>query len=247
MIVGNNLINYYLRLLIIKEEWIVIMTDEPSSALAEAVILGDAKRAEKLTMRYLNYGMNPLTILEDGLARGVRIVGEKFENGEYFLPDLVMGAEAMKAGIRILEPELRRTQEQMKSTGCIVIGTAAGDIHDIGKNIVIAMLAAAGFEVHDLGVDVPVDKFIETVRKLEPDIVGVSVLLRIALPEQQKLIDTLKREGLRNQTKVIVGGAAVTPKWAKEIGADGYGDNAVSTVAEAKRLMGQTRKPRGEE
>ncbi|MFQ6125720.1 MAG: B12-binding domain-containing protein [Candidatus Heimdallarchaeota archaeon] len=223
------------------------MTDEPSSALAEAVILGDAKRAKELTMRYLNYGMDPLTILEDGLARGVRIVGEKFEAGEYFLPDLVMGAEAMKAGIRILEPELQRTQQQMKSKGRIVIGTAAGDIHDIGKNIVIAMLAAAGFEVHDLGVDVSVDKFIETVRKLKPDIVGVSVLLRIALPEQQKLIEALRREKLRNQIKVIVGGAPVTPMWAKEIGADAYGDNAVSAVAEAKRLMDQTRKPEGEE
>ena len=223
------------------------MTDEPSSALAEAVILGDAKRTKELTMRYLNYGMDPLTILEDGLARGVRIVGEKFDAGEYFLPDLVMGAEAMKAGIRMLEPELRRTQQQVKSAGRIVIGTVAGDIHDIGKNIVIAMLAAAGFEVHDLGVDVPVDQFIEAVRNLEPDIIGISVLLRIALPEQQKLIKALNREELRDQVKVLVGGAPVTPEWVKEIGADAYGDNAVSAVAEAKRLMGQTRKPEGEE
>lgn len=223
------------------------MTDEPSSALAEAVILGDAKRTKELTMRYLNYGMDPLTILEDGLARGVRIVSEKFEASEYFLPDLVMGAEAMKAGIRMLEPELRRTQQQVKSAGRIVIGTVAGDIHDIGKNIVIAMLAAAGFEVHDLGVDVPVDQFIEAVRNLEPDIIGISVLLRIALPEQQKLIETLNQEEIRDQVKVIVGGAPVTPEWAKEIGADAYGDNAVSAVAEAKRLMGLTRKPEGEE
>lgn len=222
------------------------MTDEPSSALAEAVILGDAKRTKELTMRYLNYGMDPLTILEDGLARGVRIVGEKFDAGEYFLPDLVMGAEAMKAGIRMLEPELRRTQQQVKSAGRIVIGTVAGDIHDIGKNIVIAMLAAAGFEVHDLGVDVPVDQFIEAVRNLEPDIIGISVLLRLALPEQQKLIKALNREELRDQVKVLVGGAPVTPEWVKEIGADAYGDNAVSAVAEAKRLMGQTRKPEGE-
>ncbi|MFQ5821634.1 MAG: corrinoid protein [Candidatus Heimdallarchaeota archaeon] len=223
------------------------MTDEPSSALAEAVILGDAKRTKELTMRYLNYGMDPLTILEDGLARGVRIVGEKFESGEYFLPDLVMGAEAMKAGITMLEPELRRTQQQVKSEGRIVIGTVAGDIHDIGKNIVIAMLAAAGFEVHDLGVDVPVDQFIEAIRNLEPDIVGISVLLRIAMPEQQKLIKALNQEELRDQVKVLVGGAPVTPEWAKEIGADAYGDNAVSAVAEAKRLMGRTRKPEGEE
>ncbi len=223
------------------------MTDEPSSALAEAVILGDAERTKELTMRYLNYGMDPLTILEDGLARGVRIVGEKFEAGEYFLPDLVMGAEAMKAGIKMLEPELRRTQHQVKSAGRIVIGTVAGDIHDIGKNIVIAMLAAAGFEIHDLGVDVPVDQFIEAVRNLEPDIIGISVLLRIALPEQQKIIEALNQEDIRDQVKVIVGGAPVTPAWAKEIGADAYGDNAVSAVAEAKRLMGQTRNSVGEE
>jgi len=222
------------------------MTGEPLSALAEAVIQGDAKRTIELTTRYLNiYGMDPLTIIKEGLSRGVRIVKDRFDDGDFFLPDLVMGAEAMRAGIRILEPELLKNQLHY-GTGRIVIGSTSGDIHDIDKKVLIAILTASGFDVHDLGANVSVERFIASAKKLEPDILVVSILSRKSLPNQKALIEALIQGGLRDQTKVLLTGAPVTATWGEMVGADILADNVVTAVAKVKHVIVQMRKKEGE-
>ncbi|MEM3581703.1 MAG: corrinoid protein, partial [Candidatus Bathyarchaeia archaeon] len=171
-----------------------------------------AKEAVKL-------GIDLLRAIEEGLAKGIREVGEKFANGEAFLPELVMAAETMKKALEVLEPELRRAKKERKALGKVLLGTVAGDIHSIGKTIVGSMLTANGFEVYDIGEDVPAEKFVEKVKELKPDVVGLSALLTTTLPEQRTVIEALKREGLRDKVKVIIGGAPASREWAEEIGA----------------------------
>jgi methanogenic corrinoid protein MtbC1 len=222
------------------------MAGEPLSALAEAVIQGDSNRAEELTTRYLNiYGMDPLTIIEEGLSRGVRIVKERFDSGEFFLPDLVMGAEAMRAGIRILDPELMKNNLHF-GVGRIVIGSASGDIRDIDKKVLIALLTASGFEVHDLGANVSVAQFIAAAKKLEPDILIVSILSRKSLPAQKALIEALQQGGLRDQFKVLLTGVPVTATWGDMVGADISADNVMTAVAKVKQVIAKMRKNEGD-
>jgi len=173
------------------------------------------------------------------LGKGLRIVGEKFERGEMWLMHIVAAAEVAQRAINeLLEPEILRRKEVRTSLGRVVIGTVAGDIHDIGKNIVRALLTASGFEVHDLGKDVPIEDFISKVKETNANIVAASALLTSTALTQRDIIEALKREGLRERVKVMVGGSAVSTEWAREIGADGYAPDAVEAVELAKKFMG---------
>ncbi len=207
--------------------------------LVNSVMSFDADKVMDSTRKAMNKGVDPVTIIEDGLGKGLRIVGKKFEDGELFLMHLVAAAEAAQKALKeLLEPEIARRKEKRKSLGRIVIGTVAGDIHDIGKNIVAAMLFAAGFEVYDLGKDVPVEEFVKKAREVDANIVGASALLSTTLPMQHELVMAMATAGLREKVKLIFGGAPVTEEWVREIGGDGYGENAVEAVRVAKRVLG---------
>jgi len=188
------------------------------------------------TKEALAAGIEPLTIIDRGLVPGMRSVGEKFSCGEYFLPHLIIAANGMKQAMQILEPELKARQQAIQSQGTVVIGTVHGDIHEIGKSLVATMLAANGFEVHDLGVDVPVERFVDCVRQTQASLVGLSSLLTTTMVMQKKVIEALAHAGLRRQVRVLVGGAPVSRQWAEEIGADGYAEDAVDAVAVAQKL-----------
>jgi 5-methyltetrahydrofolate--homocysteine methyltransferase len=207
--------------------------------LAELVIEGDPDGVKSTVKKLLKTGTDPLHIVEEALTRGIRIVGEKYGSGEIFLTELLMAAEAMKEGMNLIYPELQKQRRELRNIGSVVIGTVAGDIHDLGKNIVAALFSAHGFEVTDLGVDVPDQLFVEKVRELKPNILGLSALMTSTIPKQRDIINLLKKEGLRESVKVMVGGAAVNEEFAKEIGADGYAENANDAVARAKILIGE--------
>jgi corrinoid protein of di/trimethylamine methyltransferase len=166
-------------------------------------------------------------------------VGEGFANGELFIPDLMMSGEAMKAAIAALEGELIKRKQQRDVLGRVVIGTVQGDIHEIGKTLVATMLAANGFEVHDLGVDVSAQRFVDKVREVEADVLGLSALLTTTILNQETVILTLKEAGLRDRVKVIIGGVPASAEWAEEIGADAYAENATEAVAAVKQLVGR--------
>lgn len=206
-----------------------------------SVLNYNADEAVSAAKEAVKLGVDLLKAIEEGLARGIREVGEKFANGEAFLPELVMAAETMKKALEVLEPELRRAKKERKALGKVLLGTVAGDIHSIGKTIVGSMLTANGFEVYDIGEDVPAEKFVEKVKELKPDVVGLSALLTTTLPEQRTVIEALKREGLRDKVKVIIGGAPASREWAEEIGADGYGADATEAVEVVKRLLGYSK------
>jgi len=203
-----------------------------------AVLDYNSEEAVSAAKEVIKFKVDPLRAIEEGLAKGIREVGEKFANGEVFLPELIMAAETMKKALEVLEPELKRERKERKTLGKVLLGTVAGDIHSIGKTIVASMLTANGFEVYDIGEDVPAEKFVEKIKELKPDIVGLSGLLTTTLPEQRTVIETLKREGLREKVKVIIGGAPASREWAEEIGADGYGADASEAVKIAKKLLG---------
>jgi len=205
--------------------------------LRNAVVNLDVDRVRATAEEAVRHGVNPVEAIEDGLSKGIREIGGKFEAGEAFIMELVLAAEAMKAGIEVFRPLLAAQRLERKATGIVVIGTVRGDIHDMGKNLVIVMLEAAGFDVKDLGVDVPPEKFLEKVKEEKPHIIAMSSLLTTSAPEQRIVVDALEKNGIRRGLKVVVGGAAVTTKLAKEMGADGYSDNAVDSVAVFKQLM----------
>lgn len=205
--------------------------------MTSAVIAGLPEKASELVNEALRSGIEPLVAIEQGLKPGMAVVGEGFAKGELFIPDLVLSAEAMKAGITILEPELMKRKEQRQVVGKVVMGTVQGDIHDIGKTLVATMLAANGFEIHDLGVDVSPQRFVDAVREVDADMVGMSALLTTTMLNQEAVILTLKEADLRDQVKVMVGGAPVSQSWADEIGADGYAEDALSAVALAFKLV----------
>ena len=179
-----------------------------------------------------------VTEVVNSLTITMQEVGEKFEKGEMFLPELVVIGEAVQKGIsEILEPELKRKKIERKTKGKIVIGTVEGDIHDIGKNITASLLATAGFEVFNLGKDVPVEKFIEKVKEVDADIVGASAMLTTTMVVQKKIIDVLKKEGLRDRVKAMVGGAPTSSEWADQIGADAYGESGTEATHIAEKLV----------
>lgn len=215
------------------------MCDEIYNQLTQAVIDGDEELAETLTRQALDRGLNPLDIINQGLTPGIDVVGEKFGCGEYFLPHLVMAGNAMKAAMGLLDPALKASGATRETLGTVVLGTVAGDIHEIGKSLVATMLTASGFVVHDLGVDVPTERFVEKVRESEANLLGLSALLTTTMSVQRKIIDALKEAGLREQVKVMLGGAPVSRQWAEEIGADGYAEDAAGAVNLARRLVGK--------
>ena len=214
------------------------MTEELFAAMRQSVIDGDADVAAELARQSLAAGRDPLAAIDEGFVPGIRHVGEQFRCGDMFLPDMMLAARAMQTAIAILEPEMLARSAQRTVLGRVVIGTAKGDIHEIGKNLVGMMLTANGFEVHDLGVDVPPERFVEKVREVGANVVGVSALLTTTMVGQRGVIAALAEAGLRDSVKVIVGGAPVTRTWAEEIGADGYGEDAVGAVTVARELVG---------
>ena len=211
---------------------------ETLKQLREAVILGEPDQARELAAQALEAGVVPLTAIEQALNPGMQVVGDRFERGEYFIPDLVMAAEAMKAAMTVLEPVLVARHEQRQVAGTVVIGTVEGDIHEIGKSLVGTMLAAAGFQVYDLGVDVPAGEFVEQVQETRANVVGLSALLTTTMRNQEVVIEALKEAGLREQVQVIIGGAPTSPEWAQTIGADAYAENANEAVAVVRELLG---------
>lgn len=213
------------------------MSEDLFQAMADSVIDGEPEIAADLARRAIAEGIDPLEAVNKGFVRGVDEVGARFGCGEAFLPDLVLAGEAMKAAMAVLDPELAKRGSHRQTLGKVVIGTVKGDIHDIGKTLVATMLSSSGFEVQDLGVDVPVAKFAETAREVNADIVGLSALLTTTMVNQKTVIEALDDLGLRPKVKVLVGGAPVTRAWAESIGADGYSEDAIGAVGEAKRLI----------
>ena len=211
--------------------------EELFDKLAQVVIDGEPEDAEELARQALAQGLDPLACINKGLTPGMDRVGELFASGEYFLPDLIIGGEAMKLALAILEPALTGGQERVV-LGRVVLGTVEGDLHEIGKTLVGTMLAANGFQVTDIGVDKAVADFVAAVRETNATLVGASALLTTTMLQQQRLVEALEEAGLRDQVKVMVGGAPVTQSWADKIGADGYAEDAISAVAVAKKLVG---------
>jgi corrinoid protein of di/trimethylamine methyltransferase len=213
------------------------MSEEILGKLTQAVIDGEPEDAEELAKQALEGGLDPLTCINEGLTPGINRVGELFSSGEYFLPDLIIGGEAMKAALAILEPALAGSQER-DVLGRVVLGTVKGDMHEIGKTLVGTMLTAHGFHVTDIGIDKPAADFVAAVKENNATLVGASALLTTTMPEQQNIIEELREAGLRDRVKVMVGGAPITQSWAEKIGADGYAEDAIAAVALAKKLAG---------
>lgn len=205
-------------------------------SIAESVVEGDDKKVEELTKRAIADGVGIAKILDDGLIAGMETIGELFGRKEAFVPELLLSARAMQASMKLLEPLL--VGSGIKPIGKVALGTVKGDIHNIGKDLVGIMLKGAGFEIIDLGVDVPPEKFIDTVRAGGIDIVGMSALLTTSMSMMKTTIEALDTAGLRKQVKIIIGGAVVTQDYAESIGADGYGANAAEAANRAKKLLG---------
>jgi len=205
--------------------------------MTNVVIAGLPDKARELANEVLRAGIDPLAAIEQGFKPGMDVVGEGFAKGELFIPDLMMSSRAMQEGIAVLEPELLKRKQELKTLGKVVIGTVQGDIHEIGKTLVATMLTANGFEVRDLGVDVSPQRFVDAVREVDADVVGLSALLTTTMLNQEAVILTLKEAGLRDQVRVIIGGVPTSPEWASEIGADAYAENATEAVEVVKGLV----------
>ncbi len=203
--------------------------------LYDSVVSGDAKATQALTQQALADGVDPLKLVNDYMVPAMDEVGRRFEANEYFVPELLISARAMKAALELIRPLL--TARGDKPVGRVAIGTVKGDLHDIGKNLVASLLEGGGFEVIDLGVNVTPEKFIETVNTKQANIVAMSALLTTTMPSMKTTIDALKQAGVRAKVKVLIGGAPITQKYAEEIGADGYSENAVGAVALAKKAV----------
>jgi dimethylamine corrinoid protein len=204
--------------------------------IIEATVAGDQERCVALAREVLDSGADPLLAIEKGYTKGMAIVGEKFSRMEYYLPELIRCADAMKAAMDVLKPHLGKNQEGGVQ-GSVVIGTIQGDLHDLGKNIVKTMLQAAGLTVHDLGCDVQVRSYIDKAEELDADVIAASAILTTTMAYMPDLVSLLADMKLRERFKVMVGGAPVTPEYAREAGADGYGENAAQAVETAKALV----------
>lgn len=213
------------------------MSDPDFHAMRQSVVDGAPETAATLAQQAVQLGIAPLDAINSGFVPGMHAVGEEFARGQMFLPDMMASAEAMRAAMAVLEPELKRLGTERPMAGVVVLGTTKGDIHEIGKALVGTLLTANGFRVHDLGVDVAGEKFAAKAQELGADIVGVSALLTTTMKNQKTVIEALERAGLRSAIKVMVGGAPVTRQWAEQIGADGYAKDAISAVALARDLM----------
>jgi corrinoid protein of di/trimethylamine methyltransferase len=203
----------------------------------QSVIKGDEDAAIKVANAVITEGLNPVDIISEGFAKGMITVGDLFENEKYALPEVLLSADAMQAALDLLSPHIPR-EEVEKKLGTVVIGTVQGDIHDIGKRIVATMLEVYGFEVHDLGRDVPLEYFIDKVIEVDADIVAASALMTTTMVAQKMLHEALQEAGIRDRVKLMVGGAAVTQEWADQVGADGYAEEVTEAVKKAKQLVG---------
>jgi len=203
--------------------------------LSEVLFRGDVSRVKEITLRALQEKKDPKEILEQGLIKGMKVVGIKFKNNEIFLPEVLLASQAMYGGLELLQPKLIKSG--VKAVGKIIIGTTKGDLHDIGKNLVVMMLKGGGFEVVDLGINVSPEKFLKAAQEHQPDIVGISALLTTTMIGMKDVITIFKKAGLRNKIKVMVGGAPVTQEFADEIGAEGYAPDAASAVDKASELL----------
>ncbi len=203
--------------------------------LYEAVLNGDNKTAVAVTKEALAENADPIELIQKYMIPAMAEVGKRFECEEYFVPELLLSARAMKGALELLRPLL--AEKGAEPTGRVVIGTVKGDLHDIGKNLVASLLEGGGFEVTDLGADVPPEKFVEAVQLRNANVVCLSALLTVTMPAMRTTIEALKNAGLRDRVKVLVGGAPVTPQFAKEIGADGYGENASVAVNLARDMV----------
>jgi 5-methyltetrahydrofolate--homocysteine methyltransferase len=204
--------------------------------LTEAVIAGDAPGAEALTRTALDGAVQPETIVSDGLIAAMDVVGERFAAGDVYISEMLLAARAMQTCLAVLEPLL--VSAGGAGEGTVVLGTVKGDVHDLGKELVGIMLRSSGFTVHDLGVDVPAERFVRAVEELEPDVIGLSALITTTMPGMETVIDALEEAGVRDRVKVMVGGAPVTKEFAASIGADGYGADASQAAALARVLIG---------
>jgi len=203
--------------------------------LSNGVMSGNVARVTELTKKAVDDGVNPIDIINQGLITGMSVVGARFKAGEMFVPEVLMAARAMNAGLEIVKPLV--TEGDIPSVGKVVIGTVKGDLHDIGKNLVAMMMESGGFSVVNLGVDIPPEKFAAAVKEHKPQVVALSALLTTTMLAMKDTIEVLKEEGLRNSVKVIIGGAPVTQQFADEIGADGYAPDAASATDLAKKLL----------
>lgn len=204
--------------------------------LASYLEQGQAQKVTALTQQLLDASFSPQLILNDGLIAGMAVVGEKMRNGDMYLPEVLQSAAAMQASLKILKPHLAR--EGARSRGRVLIGTVKGDMHDIGKNLVGIMLQGAGFEIVDLGVNIPSEKFVEAIKIHEPAIVALSAMLTTTMLNMKSTIDAVRSAGLSTDVKIIIGGAPVNQSYADQIGADGYARDAVLAVGKVKQLLG---------
>jgi len=204
-------------------------------AIAENLIKGNRDGVSELVQQAVDEGVSVSDILNKGLVAGMDVVGAKFKNNEFYVPEVLIAARAMKAGMKIIRPLLAESGAKPMAT--FVIGTCKGDLHDIGKNLVSMMMEGAGYEVIDLGIDVAPEKFVEVVKERSPDIIALSALLTTTMPAMKTTIDALEAAGVREQVKTMIGGAPVTQNYADEIGADGYAPDAASAVDTVKKLL----------
>ncbi len=212
------------------------MSEELFKQMAQSIIDGEEETAAELANKALAAGVDPLKAITDGYVPGVNEVGDSFACGDAFLPELVMAGEAMKAAIAVLEPAMKAAGASRQILGKVVLATVEGDIHEIGKSLVGTMLTSSGFEVHDLGVDVPSDKILAKAEEVGADIIGLSALLTTTMVRQKEVIEQVAKRGMK--VKVMVGGAPVTRDWVQKIEADGYAEDAISAVEVAKELVG---------
>ena len=203
--------------------------------LAELVIKGDYTGAQTLTQRMVDNGSDPLEIINQGLMAGMNVVGVRFKAGDMYVPEVMMSAKAMSKGIEVVKPLI--ADKDMPTAGKVLVGTVKGDLHDIGKNLVLMMMESAGFEIIDLGVDIDAEAFVKAVKEHKPQVIGMSALLTTTMLSMKDTIEALKEEGLRDSVKIIVGGAPISQGFADEIGADGYAPDAAAATDLCKRLI----------
>jgi trimethylamine corrinoid protein len=215
-----------------------LSTEEFYNEISSAIVDLDDEKAIEYANKAIEDNMNLLEVVEKGFAAGIRKVGELWEEGEYFLPELMRGAQIMQNCLDLLMPYLQNASERI-SRGTVVIATVEGDIHSIGKTIVATMLRAYGYEVYDLGADVPIEKIVDEAIEKQADIIGVSALLTTTMIGQKKILNLLKEKGLEDKFRVIFGGAPVTSAWVKECNADGFAENAIDAVKLVKSLIGK--------
>ena len=215
-----------------------MQNEELFKAMSQSIIEGESETSAALARQAIEMGIDPLEAINAGFVQGINYVGDEFSCGNMFLPELVMAGEAMKTAISVLEPEMAKMGTERQVYGKVVLATVQGDIHDIGKTLVGTMLSAYGFQVYDMGVDVPITAIVEKAREVDANIVAVSALLTTTMVRQRDVVEALDDMGLRAKVKVMVGGAPVTQEWVQQIGADGYSEDAIGAVSVAKQLMG---------